>query len=191
MLLFAQMGFGQVSDNAVIPVSVTLNSILRLTVTSGGNIQFVVTTIQHYTEGIYNAPRYTTNFVVSSSRDFNVNMTTEHATYFTGLEAGTEDKFLLSNVGFTLTSSVLAADNGIQETGLQELSQGNDIILAASAGGNLDYAIEWELATEDLVGTWDGAAWSGGINANGSLLSQSLPADVYVTNVFLTLAPVP
>ena len=31
-----------VSDNATIPIGVTLNSILRLTVVSGGNIEFVV-----------------------------------------------------------------------------------------------------------------------------------------------------
>jgi hypothetical protein len=50
MLFLSQLGYGQaVNDQAVIPVSITLNSILRLTVVSGGNIDFVVNTIDQYT----------------------------------------------------------------------------------------------------------------------------------------------
>ncbi|MCB9002091.1 MAG: hypothetical protein H6537_09000 [Bacteroidales bacterium] len=50
--LLASLAFGQaVNDQAIIPVSVTLNSILRLTVVSGGNIDFVVNTIDQYTSG--------------------------------------------------------------------------------------------------------------------------------------------
>ena len=53
LLFLSQVSFGQaVNDQAIIPVSVTLNSILRLTVVSGGNIEFVVNTIDQYTGGI-------------------------------------------------------------------------------------------------------------------------------------------
>lgn len=173
LLLIAQMGFGQaVSDQAVIPVSVTLNSILRLTVTSGGNIQFVVTTVDHYTLGIGNAPRYTTSFRVSSSRDFTVTMATEHATHFTGLEAGTADQFLLNNVGYILTGQ------GVNLATIQGLNNSRVIVPTGAAGGNKPYSIAWELGT--VAG--------GGMNA-ANLLTQSIPADVYVANVFLTLAP--
>ena len=42
---FLGASFGQaVADQGVIPVSVTLNQILRLNVTSGGNINFVINT---------------------------------------------------------------------------------------------------------------------------------------------------
>ena len=53
LALLSQVGFAQaVQDNAVIPVSVTINSILRLNVTSGGNIQFVFNTMAQYNAGI-------------------------------------------------------------------------------------------------------------------------------------------
>jgi hypothetical protein len=87
-LLFGQFSFGQaVSDNATIPVSVTLNSILRLQVKTGGNIQFVFNTMDQYNAGIDETPATTTTFAVSSSRDFTVNMGAEDAT-FIGVENG-------------------------------------------------------------------------------------------------------
>jgi hypothetical protein len=80
------MGFGQaVNAQAIIPVSVTLNSILRLTGVSGGNIDFVVNTIEQYTNGINNGggdARYQTNFTVSASQDFNVTVRAEDLTFF-------------------------------------------------------------------------------------------------------------
>ena len=81
-LFFAgQMSFAQaVSEHAIIPVSVTLNSILRLNVVTGGNIEFVVNTIDQYTNGISNSTQYTTNFTVASSTDFDVTLMAEDAT---------------------------------------------------------------------------------------------------------------
>ena len=61
-----------VVDNAIIPVAVNLNSILRLNVTSGGNIEFTVSTIDQYNNGIATGPRYYTDFTVASSVDFDV-----------------------------------------------------------------------------------------------------------------------
>jgi hypothetical protein len=175
MLLMAQISFGQVvSDQAVVPVSVTLNSILRLTVTSGGNIVFVVNTIAQYNGGIVNAPgRTTTNFVVSSSRDYTVTMTSENATHFVGLESGSTDQFIIENLGYTLTGV------GINDAGLQVLNASRDIVDAGVAGGNVPYTIAWELATPALIA----------ISGEDNLLTQSLAADVYVNNIFLTLAP--
>ncbi len=170
MLLLSQAGFGQaVKDNAVIPVSITLNSILRLTVTSGGNIQFVVNTIDQYTNGIANSAQYTTNFVVSSSRDFNVTLGAEDAS-FIGLETGgTMD---LAFLRYTMDGAGGGTIAGIQE--LSDLTAPTTVV-RQSAGGNLLYEIQWEL------GTTGGTA--------GSLLAANLPADIYVTNVFLNLAP--
>jgi len=174
MLLIGQLGFGQaVSDNAVIPVSVTLNSILRLTVTSGGNIQFVVTTIDHYTNGIANAPRYSTSFTVSSSRDFTVTMTPDNGTHFVGLETGSTNVFENNNVGYALTGTGVSTGGALRGLDASEV-----IVDLGVAGGNQAYTIDWELGT---IG-------GGGMNTN-SLLTESYPADVYVQNIFLTLAP--
>lgn len=167
MLLFAQMGFGQsVSDNAVIPVSVTLNSILRLTVTSGGNIQFVVNTIDQYTNGIANNDQYTSSFTVSSSRDFNVTMGAEDAD-FIGIETGAT--MPLVNLQYTMGGTGGGAIAGLQP--LLDITAPETIVTLA-AGGGLLYEIQWELGT-----------------VPPTLLTQSLDADIYVTNVFLNLAP--
>lgn len=61
-----------VSDMAVIPIGVTLNSIMRLSVTSGGNIEFVVNTMEDYESGVGNTSAYTTTFSVASSVKFGV-----------------------------------------------------------------------------------------------------------------------
>lgn len=63
-----------VSDMAVIPIGVTLNSIARLTVTSGGNIEFVVNTMDQYRNGIEATPATTTTFSVASSVKFDVTL---------------------------------------------------------------------------------------------------------------------
>ena len=49
-----------------------------------------------------------------------------------------------------------------------------ETIVTREAGGNLEYQIAWELGTAASPNT---------------LLEASLPADIYVTNVFLNLAP--
>lgn len=173
MLLFAQFSFGQaVTDQAVIPVSVTLNAILRLTVTSGGNIVFVVNTIDQYTGGIEGSARTTTNFRVSSSRDFTVTMVPENTTAFTGLETGNDTDFPINNVGYEMTAGAGAIDAST----IKPLAATNSLVSNAAIG-NEEYSLMWHLATSDVLGAAD------------NLLLQSIPADIYVNNMFLTLAP--
>ena len=179
LLLFGQLSFGQaVSDNAVIPVSVTLNSILRLTVVSGGNIQFVVNTIDQYTDGIGNSTRYTTTFTVASSRNFNVFMYSESDALY-GTDAG--GAMPLDNVGYLVVPPATGAGT-CQATLLALDDLATKEIVSAWAAGSYSaspFQVQWELGT-----TPGGTA---GMNA-ASLLEQSLPADNYVTNVFLTVA---
>lgn len=174
MLLISHLGFGQmVSDQAVVPVSVTLNSILRLTVTSGGNIVFVFNTIAQYTTGIAATPRTTTTFQVSSSRTYKVTMTTESAT-FIGLETGSL-LFTNDNVGYTTTTVGGAVlDGALHALGAtQELTP----VAGAPAGGQHVYNVAWQVG--------QGAA---PMKAT-TLAAQSLATDIYVNNIFLTLSP--
>lgn len=60
-----------VSDNAVIPMGITLNSILRLTVISGGNIEFVFNTVADYQAGLFGTA-YKTSLQVESSSDWDL-----------------------------------------------------------------------------------------------------------------------
>ncbi|MFP4605983.1 MAG: hypothetical protein ACLFNJ_11450, partial [Bacteroidales bacterium] len=66
-----------VDDRAVVPVSVTLNSILRLNVESGGNIEFNFNTLEQYENGISGIDQddqYSTKLTIASSVDWDLIM---------------------------------------------------------------------------------------------------------------------
>lgn len=99
--------FGQaVKDRNVIPVAVSLNQVLRMTITNGGNIEFVFNTINDYKNGI-SALRgnpgdgmYITDFTVSSSTRWKLTYGAEQATFL-----GTDNPantLALDNVGFSI-----------------------------------------------------------------------------------------
>ena len=53
MLAIGFVGFSQaVKDRQVIPVAVNLNQVLRMTITNGGNIEFVFNSIDDYRLGL-------------------------------------------------------------------------------------------------------------------------------------------
>ncbi|RPH29856.1 MAG: hypothetical protein EHM93_16730 [Bacteroidales bacterium] len=177
MLLMSQLGFGQaVSDNAVVPVSVTLNSILRLTVVSGGNIQFVVNNIGDYTSGVANTTQYRTTFTVASSRDFDVDVYAEDLD-FIGTDAG--GSLLLENVGYVVWDNIAAAQLVALDV-LTDNSAPVRIIDEGAAGDATDneFQLRWELGTPALQV----------LSTLGSLLSQSIAPDNYVNNVFIVLS---
>lgn len=107
-LIITGSAFAQpVSDRAIIPLGVTLQQILRLHVTNGGNIEFVFNDITDYKEGINPvlnpAPSeafFTTNVVIASSTNWSLDMGAEDANLI-----GTDNPanvLALDNVGFTL-----------------------------------------------------------------------------------------
>jgi hypothetical protein len=190
MLLFSYVSFGQaINDQAIIPVSVTLNSILRLTVVSGGNIDFVVNTIDQYTNGI-NAlgtnARYQTIFTVSCSRDFDVNLRAEDATLMG--QDNPANTLLLNNVGYQVAYSGVGGVIGTNWTIPSSGVVANTVALAATAtiitgiatksagdGAFNKFTLQWKLGT--VQGTMNPL----------TLLAQSKPADRYITNVYLDL----
>ncbi len=117
MLVIGVAGFSQaVKDRQVIPVAVNLNQVLRMTITNGGNIEFVFNSIDDYrlglsgdagTSGSANPassnPFYVTDFTVAASTRWDLNYGSEELTFI-----GTDDPtntLDLANVGFTLTSN--------------------------------------------------------------------------------------
>ena len=113
LLLCSSTVFGQaVKDRNVIPVAVNLNQVMRMTITNGGNIEFVFNTINDYKNGISadaiggtTGVMYETNFTVSSSTRWKLTYGSETADF-----QGTDDPshiLSLDNVGFAL--STLAA----------------------------------------------------------------------------------
>lgn len=116
MLLCGLTVFGQaVRDRNVIPVAVSLNQVLRMTITNGGNVEFVFNTIDDYKHGLSSDAvtsaaanpaatngLYKTDFTISSSTRWALTYGTEEATFL-----GTDNPsttFALNNVGFKISN---------------------------------------------------------------------------------------
>lgn len=179
---FALLSYAQpVADNAVIPVSVNLNSILRLQVISGGNIEFTFTNIDQYTQGLVNNERYDTRFTVASSVDFDVELSTEDASFL-----GADNPS--NNMDLNFVAYDIEADGSGSEganwtfpVGFNDLEQNpaSPIVQSLSGQGAGDvtqnsFIIHWECGTSNTTG--------------GSILTASIPADRYTTNVYLVLS---
>jgi hypothetical protein len=118
MLFCGVAAFSQaVKDRNVIPIAVNLNQVLRMTITNGGNIEFVFNTIDDYKNGLSaeaasgaanpasSMPMYMTDFTVASSTRWELTYGAEEATFI-----GTDDPtntLLLDNVGFSITNNGL------------------------------------------------------------------------------------
>jgi len=117
LFLFAVIGFSQaIKDRNVIPVAVNLNQVLRMTITNGGNIEFVFNTIDDYKNGLSgdqatsgsanpatSEPFYRTDFTVASSTRWAITYGSEEATFIgTDNPANTLD---LTNVGYAIVNN--------------------------------------------------------------------------------------
>lgn len=97
-----------VKDRNVIPVAVNLNQVLRMSISNGGNIEFVFNTINDYKNGLsatnaVSGTMYETNFSVSSSTRWKLTYGAETATF-----QGTDNPantLALDNVGYLLTET--------------------------------------------------------------------------------------
>jgi hypothetical protein len=188
MLLLTTTSFSQVDDRAVIPVAVTLNSILRLNVVSGGNIEFNFNTLQDYTTGKAASAEYSTIFTVASSVDWNVYVYAEDSELIGTDDATGGNVMELDNIGYRLTydgSGASAADFLIPSfTSTQPLTNTASTILVGMEEPNAGdvnrnrFTINWRCGTTEA-----------GMNPK-TILEQSIAPDRYATNVFLILNPV-
>lgn len=180
-----------VSDRAVVPVAVTLNQILRLNVTNGGNIEFVFNRIDQYENGIANAAMYDTDIDVSSSSRWTLAIGAEDATFI-----GTDDPtatLALDNVGYQIISNGAHAfgteltDPAAANAGVVALTAFSTTVIGSAAAptgnsGDRDdnnFTINWECGTTN-----------GTMNAT-ALIDQDNTPDRYVTNVLMDLAVAP
>jgi len=187
--IFAAPAMAQpVSDRGVIPVAVTLNQILRLNITGGGNIEFVFNTITQYESGITNATVYDSDFNVASSTAWELDMGAEDATFI-----GTDNPantMALNNVGFIITES------GVHDFGTELTDPaGANAGVIALAGFAVTVIGSGALTTNGgdildnvFVINWECGTTAGSMNAT-AIIDQvpSIAPDRYVTNVLLDL----
>lgn len=189
-LLIANVSFSQaVNDRAVIPVAVTLNSILRLNVTSGGNIEFNFNTLADYQNGIANTAAHTTKFNVASSVDWEVNMYAEDDNLIGTDRADGLTTLPLGIIGYQVTKDGTGEDTryDIPAAGVTvNLNfNENEILVSKGTGSNAGdiaqnaFSIEWRCGTGDVMAAL----------AVGNILELGAAADRYATNVFLVLQP--
>ena len=195
LILYAGTSFAQIDDRAVIPVAVTLNSILRLNVTSGGNIEFNFNTLDDYQNGIATSAAYQTKFNVASSVNWDVIMYSENATLIGTdiIEDGGAGNFAntmsLDNIGY----HVLSEGTIGEDLNFASNDAGNPAPLTADpatvlVGYNGTVANAGDIVANNFTINWRCGTSEPGMNPQ-SILEQAIAADRYATNVFLVLQP--
>lgn len=203
-----------VKDRNVIPVAVNLNQVLRMSISNGGNIEFVFNTINDYKNGLsatnaVSGTMYETNFSVSSSTRWKLTYGAETATF-----QGTDNPantLALDNVGYLLTETgahdfeagaqgattaelYSAPTNGGAEVAALEvypqvLIEDNDQVgadAASNAGDASDnvFQMSWRVGTKEI-----GATVAKTMNPVALIdQSPSPAADRYVANVLFELS---
>jgi hypothetical protein len=218
-LLIGGTAFGQaVSDRNIIPVAVNLNQVLRMTITNGGNIEFVFNTIDEYKDGISGdvatsasandaatEPMYQTDFTVASSTRWAINYGAEQAT-FIGTDNPGNIGLALDNVGFSIeeTGAHDFETGGTQgggtgelwsnpTDGAQEVAALQVYPIALIEDNNLTDAANAGDATDNrFTLVWrcgTSESLAGTTPMNAtSLIEQSVTPDRYVANVLFELA---
>lgn len=188
--LLSNFSYGQaVDDRTIVPVAVTLSSILRLNVVSGGNIEFNFNTLADYQNGIANSAEYDTRFTVASSVDWDVEIHAEDATLVSTDDMTSTVGMDLDNIGYHLMMSdgTAPADLNVPSTTGEPAVLTND---AAVLVGYLDtFSNAGDINQNDFTIHWECGTGTGTLMNNESLLEQQLAADRYATNVFLILQP--
>jgi len=132
-----------INDQVVIPMGITINSITRMQVVSGGNIEFVFSSLDDFSTGILYTRGYSTVISLASSEAITVNLKADQAAFNGDATAGTlaldkvQLQTLAANVtGVNITSAfasaiLTAADQAIATT-------------AAAAVANGTFQIDWQ-----------------------------------------------
>ncbi len=145
--LFAQA----VKDRQVIPIAVNLNQVLRMTITNGGNIEFVFNSIDDYRDGLSADAAtsgsanpaaaegfYQTDFTVASSSRWLISYGSEQATFI-----GTDNPantLALDNVGYAITN---VGTHTFEGTGLaQGTTGGTSLFSSPTDNANAVAALE-------------------------------------------------
>jgi len=169
LVLSASMSFAQpINDQVVIPIGVTINSITRMSVVSGGNIEFVFSSLADYTNGITG---YSTVIQLASSEVVTVRLLADGP--FTG--DATSNPLIADAVEFQCNTvsalSNITADLGVA-TYVPVPTVAPAIDVAATAAGlvaNGTFTIDWQCGVTVPVA---GEA-----------------ADRYAANIIITAAP--
>lgn len=193
LILAGQVAVAQpISDNAVIPMAITVNSILRLNIVRGGNIEFVFNTMDDYSSGLLGS-RYSTDVTVASSGNWELELLASTTEFF-DVDGGAGTGIALDYVCFSLT------DNGTNAIGIGLATEYFPNGGASAAVGSFSDLVNTPPAT-NILGAGTGNSGSSAANAftinwecgtangtNTTLISTAgVASGRYSTNILLTL----
>ena len=197
-----------VSDRNTIPVAVNLNRVLRMSVNTGGNIEFTFNTIDDYKNGLSgdantsaaanpgggagavagSESMYITTFTVAASTKWTLQYGAEEAT-FIGVD-NPASTLALNNVGFNLASTGTHAFGtelvSAPTTGGTVIADLDVYPTALIADGANAAANAGDATDNAFTMTWRVGTAEGDMNAI-KLIEQSATPDRYVTNVLFNL----
>jgi len=195
-----------VSDRNTIPVAVNLNRVLRMSVNTGGNIEFTFNTIDDYKFGLSgdvaattaagtapsniaaSNPMYVTTFTVAASTKWTLQYGAEEGN-FIGVD-NPANTLGLTNVGFNLASTgthVFGTELVSAPTTGGTVIADLDVYPTALIADGANAAANAGDATDNaFTMTWRVGTAEGDMNAI-KLIEQSATPDRYVTNVLFNL----
>ncbi len=174
VLFFGQILVAQpVSDMAVIPMGITIQSVMRLTITKGGNIEFVFNSANDMANGVPTSfgSNYETKGVVSSSRNWDLDLRVEEDAFKGEDQAHDLDLNVVEYKISELPANTVSSAAGTNDEGV--LSQLIENFLHPDGpnnnmGSNLGFTIQWRCGVTNKI--------------PGSAVSQR-----YAANIILTL----
>lgn len=189
-----------VDDRAVVPLSVTLNSILRLNIESGGNIEFNFNTLQQYQNGIntsFSNDQYQTRLTIASSVNYDLEMGAEDSrlvsTDTVDAQGGMDLEYIAYQVELDEASSFTAGSGGDLSLSAAE---GSPAVLSQINTGEVNEIVQNEGGNAgDVTDNAFTIQWACGIptddfgDSAGSLMGSDLTGGRYSTNVFFILRP--
>ncbi len=143
LILIGQVSFAQpVSDMAVIPMGITIQNIMRLTITKGGNIEFVFKSASDRTNGISGA-EYTTEGSVVATQAWDLEIVADDANFTD--ESGTNTLALGTVIMETVTCSDATATVAAANTALPAVAA--DVVTLGAVTDGATFTIQWACGT--------------------------------------------
>ncbi|MEZ4773672.1 MAG: hypothetical protein R3D00_10865 [Bacteroidia bacterium] len=183
--LVQEPAFTQTDD---IQISAAFSSSIDLTVTSGANINFVVATLGEYTGGVSSPYNYISDFVVNSSVNFKVDLSSTNFTDAAGntLNAGNFGYRIIDNGTYTVGVNHLLLGDVNSPSAVAMLGPNTEIVTATGSGNAGPasanaFRLQFELGTPAVRA----------ISALPALLDQNIIPGTYTGVVTLTASAMP
>ncbi len=180
LLLAGQVSFAQpVSDQAVIPMGITIQSVMRLTITRGGNMEFVFKSASDIANGVPSAwsSAYQTDGNISASTNWDLELMADAGNFSTNIP--------LNVIEYNVTTSPAntIAGGGTNPGPLPTNLNTNPFDLLTQdtgAGGGDNYGDGLSFTVQ----------WACGANiAGGAVIPANAAPGRYAVNFILTLVP--